>query len=65
MAKSSKIVVSKRTEAQFRAKYGYRSKNVQSYINSILKDRADLFDKIQVLEAALDVADNSAKVEKA
>lgn len=39
MAKSSKIVVSARTEAQFRKLYGYRNKSLQAYINALRKDR--------------------------
>lgn len=60
MAKSSKIVVSARTEAQFRKLYGYRNKSLQAFINSILKDRDTML--ARVLEITAQAEDAAAKV---
>lgn len=39
MAKSSKIVVSKRTEAAFKKVYKYKNKSLQAFIGALIKDR--------------------------
>lgn len=49
MAKSSKIIVSARTEAAFKKAYKYKNKSLQAFINALLKDVDTLTTEVRML----------------